>query len=50
MDGKTPRKPLEDVVEHIGRAKIIGVVFNGSKEVQSDYRYYYRYYQSDKSR
>jgi capsular exopolysaccharide synthesis family protein len=43
--GKTPRKPLEDVVEHIGREKIIGVVFNSSTEVQSDYRYYYRYYQ-----
>jgi capsular exopolysaccharide synthesis family protein len=46
--GKTPREPLEAVVENIGRDKILGVVFNASKEVQRDYRYYYRYYQKGK--
>jgi exopolysaccharide/PEP-CTERM locus tyrosine autokinase len=46
--GKTPKEPLTDVVENIGRDKILGVVFNASNEVQRDYRYYYRYYQSGK--
>lgn len=43
--GKTNKDPVEDVVNNIGREKIIGVVFNASREVQRDYRYYYRYYQ-----
>ena len=48
--GKTNKHPIEDVVANIGREKIIGVVFNASAEVQRDYRYYYRYYQSGKKR
>jgi exopolysaccharide/PEP-CTERM locus tyrosine autokinase len=42
--GKTSREPVQDVIANIGREKILGVVFNSSKEVQRDYRYYYRYY------
>jgi Mrp family chromosome partitioning ATPase len=42
--GKTSPEPVQDVIANIGREKILGVVFNSSKEVQRDYRYYYRYY------
>jgi exopolysaccharide/PEP-CTERM locus tyrosine autokinase len=46
--GKTSREAVADVINNIGRDKIIGVVFNASQEVQKDYRYYYRYYQREK--
>ena len=47
-EGKTKRKPVADVVANIGRERIIGLVFNASREVQRDYRYYYQYYQKGK--
>ena len=46
--GKTPLEPIKDVIAGLDREKILGVVFNASKEVQKDYRYYYRYYQRGK--
>jgi protein-tyrosine kinase len=48
--GQTPREPVLDVIDTVGREKILGVVFNASEEVHRDYRYYYKYYQSGKKR
>lgn len=45
--GKTPREPLMDVINNIGRDKILGLVFNDANESKRDYRYYYRYYQRE---
>jgi len=46
--GKTARGPVLDVIDNVGREKILGVVFNASKEVQRDYKYYYKYYKREK--
>ena len=46
--GKTAVGPIKEVIAGLDREKILGVVFNASKEVQKDYRYYYRYYQRGK--
>lgn len=47
--GKTSRKLIEEVIEHIGQENFLGIVFNTSIEVERNYRYYYRYYQKDKA-
>jgi exopolysaccharide/PEP-CTERM locus tyrosine autokinase len=46
---KTSRNSIMESIEHIGREKILGVVFNASKEKHRKYRSYYRYYQKDKA-
>jgi exopolysaccharide/PEP-CTERM locus tyrosine autokinase len=48
--GKTALEPIKEVIAGFDRGKILGVVFNASQEVQKDYRYYYRYYQSGKKK
>jgi exopolysaccharide/PEP-CTERM locus tyrosine autokinase len=47
--GKTDKNSITEAVEHIGREKIIGVVFNASNENRKKYRHYYRYYQKGKA-
>ena len=42
--GKTPRQLITDTLENIGRERVLGVVFNASREGQKDYRHYYGYY------
>lgn len=42
--GKTARDVLLRAIENIGREKILGVVFNASKESHKHYGYYCRYY------
>ena len=46
--GKTARGPVLDVIDNVGREKILGVVFNATNEVQRDYKYYYKYYKREK--
>ena len=43
--GKTSKNSILESIEHIGREKVLGVVFNASNEGQRKYRSYYRYYQ-----
>lgn len=44
--GKTSESLVLQAVENIGAEKILGVVFNASRESDKDYyRHYYRYYQ-----
>jgi exopolysaccharide/PEP-CTERM locus tyrosine autokinase len=42
--GKTSKKLVMEAIEHIGRDKILGIVFNADQEDASKYNYYYRYY------
>ncbi len=46
--GKTARKLITKAIEHIGRDKILGIVFNGDCESPKKDQYYYRYYQKKK--
>jgi protein-tyrosine kinase len=46
--GKTEKDLILETIETIGRKKILGVVFNASKESQRHYHYYYRYYEKGK--
>jgi protein-tyrosine kinase len=46
--GKTARKLITKAIEHIGRDKILGIVFNGDQESPKKDQYYYRYYQKKK--
>jgi capsular exopolysaccharide synthesis family protein len=41
--GKTPRHLVTESIETIGRERVLGVVFNASREGQKDYQYYYGY-------
>jgi capsular exopolysaccharide synthesis family protein len=44
--GKTSEPLVSQAIENIGREKILGMVFNASRESDKNYyRYYYRYYQ-----
>jgi exopolysaccharide/PEP-CTERM locus tyrosine autokinase len=43
--GKTARKLITKAIEHIGRDKILGIVFNADQENPKKDQYYYRYYQ-----
>ena len=47
--GKTLRETALEAIEHIGREKILGVVFNANTEVQRKYQYYYRYYKKSQA-
>ena len=42
--GRTAMKPVMEAIDHIGRDRILGIVFNGDRETQKKYDYYYRYY------
>jgi len=42
--GKTAKDVLLSALENIGRDKLLGVVFNASRESSKSYRYYYNYY------
>ena len=42
--GKTPVQLVSDVIANLGREKILGLVFNASKDSQKHYRYYQSYY------
>ena len=45
MSQRTPRKAIRKTIENIGSSKILGVVFNGSKETHKSYgKYYSKYY------
>lgn len=48
--GKTGRQTLVEAMGHLHRDKILGVVFNASKEAQRKYQYYYRYYQGSRKK
>jgi exopolysaccharide/PEP-CTERM locus tyrosine autokinase len=43
--GKTPKNSILHAMENLNPNKVIGIIFNASKEVSKDYGYYYRYYQ-----
>jgi len=45
--GKSAMKPIKEAIDHIGRDRILGIVFNSDHEVTRKYRYY-RYYQEGK--
>jgi len=46
--GKTSKKLILEAIEHIGRSKILGIVFNGDQGSSKKYNYYARYYKRDK--
>jgi exopolysaccharide/PEP-CTERM locus tyrosine autokinase len=46
--GKTPREQVLDVINNIGRDKILGLVFNAHNDSPNDPRQYYRYYKNGK--
>ena len=45
---RTPKPLIMKTLNNIGRDKVLGVIFNASKEAQRDHRHYSRYYQSEK--
>ena len=42
--GKTSKETMLEAIENIGREKLLGIVFNATRENTRNYRYYYNYY------
>ena len=48
---KSPRKTIMECIEKLGKERILGIVFNGHKEVREKYdRYYKQYYARSNNR